>query len=223
MNFDGNFRRVGDVNIDAAKAYASKLSEESWFQDVSDVRDAEDEEGSQVIYLVHDDGLRHDQPTRRPALEVFGAVIRPILAVIADHYDSSPEGQRLTQKNGAGYFVRARLLRVRAGASLQAGEDVVFSETHAHRIHLPVIAEEPLGFSIDKETLSIPEGEIFEINNRRKSVIENNSSNACVHLVLDYVLKGEMCCCGKTHHPQEPCGPESCYATDRDPGRCDCF
>ena len=35
------------------------------------------------------------------------------------------------------------------------------------------------------------------------------------HLILDYVLKGEKCCCGEKRHPDQPCTPEACLDTDR--------
>jgi hypothetical protein len=223
MNIDGNFSRVGSANVEVTKAYVEKLSAESWSQDGTEVQQVNDGAGTQLIYLVHDDRLRHDQPSPRPALEVFGRCIRPILAVTADHFDSSPEGVQLTQKFGSGYFIRASLLRISGGAVFTAGEDVVFSETHAHRVHVPIVTHRDVVFTVDDEALTIPEGEIFEINNRRRNIIQNNGERGCVHLVLDYVLKGEMCCCGRKGHPQEPCSPEACFASDRAKSRCECF
>lgn len=216
MNFDGNFKRVGSANVASAKLFVEKLTDESWFQDDGDTT-------LQVIYLVHDDQLRHDQPTRCAALEVFGKPIRPILAITADYFDASPYGRRSTEKLGAGYFVRARMLRVMNGATFRWKEDVVFSETHSHRIHVPIISNEKVEFTVGDETLCVPEGEIYEINNRRSGEISSAGSGACVHLLLDYVLKGEMCCCGKSRSPQEPCGPEVCFATDRVQSACHCF
>jgi hypothetical protein len=78
-------------------------------------------------------------------------------------------------------------------------------------------------FSVGRETLHIPEGEIFEINNRRLNRLRNEGDEPCVHLVLDYVLKGEQCCCGEKFHPEEECTPESCADTDGGRLPCTCF
>jgi hypothetical protein len=223
MNFDGNFRRVGSANVELARAFVDKLSEESWRQDSNDARGPSLGAELQVIYLVHDDRLRHDEPLKRPALEVFGKAIRPILAVTADFFDSSQKGRELTEKNGAGYFVRAKLIRLMDGVTSAVAEDVVFSETHAHRLHVPIVSNPNISFKVGEETLSIPDGEIYEINNRHKRLIKNVSDSACVHLVLDYVLRGEMCCCAMRQHPDEPCSSQACFATDRASNSCKCF
>jgi len=191
MNFNGNFRRVGSANAEPTRAFVEKLSEESWYQDASDVHGRPRDEGSQVIYLVHDDQLRHDQPVRRPALEVFERPIRPILAVAADYFDGSPEGLALSEQHGPGYFVRARLLRVLNGAALEAPADTSYSEIHAHRIYVPVLTSDRVECTVGGETLCIPAGEIYEVNNCRSRRILNRGAKPCVYLVLEYVRKGE--------------------------------
>ena len=191
MDFNGNFRRIGNASVELTAAFVEKLSEESWYQDTTDVHGIPRDEGSQVIYLVHDDQLRHDQPTRRPALELFDRPIRPILAVVADYFEGSPEGQALLEQHGPGYFVRARLLRVQSGAALDAAADGSFSETQAHRVHVPVLVSDGVQFAVGDETLCIPAGEIYEVNNCRPRRLLNRGPMPCVHLVLEYVQKGE--------------------------------
>ena len=180
MNFDGNFRRVGVANVVPTRAWVEKLSDTSW--------QADGATGAERIDLVHDEKLRHDRPTRQPALEVFGKVIRPILAVVADHFDASPEGRVLAQRYGTGYFIRARLMRVRAGGGYLAAPDTAPSQLSAYRVHVPVVTAPEVGFTVADETLSLPDGEIYEINNLRARRLDNGSAVDCVHLVLDYVL-----------------------------------
>lgn len=214
MNFDGNFRRVGSANVNRVCAYVEKLTDESWQQDSQHV---------QVIYLVHDDQLRHDQLTRHPALEILGKAIRPVLAIIADHYDMSTDGKRLTASHGVGYFVRARLLRLSSDTRMRSSADTAFSETHSHRVHVPLITSGDVATLIADESLCIPVGELYELNNRQTCEVVNSGDDVSVHLIVEYVLKGEMCCCGKRQHPDEPCSPEACYEFDHDPDRCLCF
>ena len=63
---------------------------------------------------------------------------------------------------------------------------------------------------------------IYEINNRRLHSVHNAGDAARVHLILDYVLKGEKCCCGEKHHPDQPCMPEACMDTDHGRIPCTC-
>lgn len=191
MDIDGNFRRVGNANVELTRQLVEILSEESWYQNAGDTHEATKGEGSQVIYLVHDEQLRHDQPLRQPALEVFSKSIRPVLAVTANCFDGSRDGRELTEQHGMGYFVRARLLRVMNGATFNAAGDTSFSQTHAHRVHVPIVTTSDVDCTVGDETLNIPAGEIYEINNCRARSIQNRGANPCVHLVLEYVLKGE--------------------------------
>jgi quercetin dioxygenase-like cupin family protein len=223
VNIDDNFRRIGSANIEEMKALVSQFSADEW--DKTDVRQQryEAHTDTQVIPLVYDDDFRHTEPTRQPALKIFERAIRPSLAVIVDFYDQSPRGKELTEKFGLGYFVRANLVRLTPGGTIAEHRDKGFSLTHAHRVHVPVITNDQVRFTVGNEALNIPEGEIYEINNRRVHSVQNNGTESRVHLVLDYVLKGEMCCCGEKRHAEEPCTPKTCIDTDEDRIPCTCL
>ena len=67
------------------------------------------------------------------------------------------------------------------------------------------------------------EGEVIEINNRRMHSVSNNSDAARIHLLLDWVIAGQQCCCAVKVHPGQDCHPEICMATDRMTIPCTCF
>lgn len=222
MNFDDNFRRIGSANIEHVKALVAVLTDEDWTQESVPQQRYEVHKDTQSIPLVHDYDFRHTEPTRHPALQTFAPVIRPILAITADFYDSSEKGRELTKKYGIGYFVRTNLVRLAPGGTIDEHRDENFSLTHSHRVHVPIITNELVLFKVGRETLSIPEGEIYEINNRRLHSVHNAGAAARVHLILDYVLKGEKCCCGEKHHAGERCTPEACMDTDHGLIPCTC-
>ncbi len=223
MNFDDNFRRIGGANIEPIKALVASLAEADWESLSVRQQRYEVHRDTQTIPLVHDYDFRHTNPTRHPALETFGVVIRPILAITADFYDASQKGRELSKKYGVGYFIRANLVRLRPGGEIAEHRDQNFSLTHAHRVHVPIITNDRVWFMVGSETLNIPEGEIYEINNRRMHSVGNEGDEPRVHLILDYVLKGEKCCCGEKLRPDEPCTPEACLETDRGKVPCDCL
>ena len=223
MNFDDNFRRIGSANIEPVKALVKALTDQDWSE--GDVRQQRYEvhKDTQTIPLVHDYQFRHDEPTQHPALATFGPVIRPILAITAEFYDSSEKGRELTDKYGIGYFIRANLVRLAPGGTINEHRDGNFSLTHAHRVHVPIITNTGVLFNVGEDTLCIPEGEIYEINNRRLHSVKNGGDAARVHLIIDYVLKGEQCCCGEKHHPDQACTPEACRETDQGRIPCNCY
>ncbi len=222
MNFDDNFRRIGSANIEHVKALAAKLTDEDWTQQSVRQKRYEVHKDTQSIPLVHDDDFRHTEPTRHPALQTFGPVIRPILAITSDFFDASEKGRALTENHGLGYFIRANLVRLAPGGKIDEHRDGNFSLTHSHRVHVPIISNDRVLFKVGRETLSIPAGEIYEINNRRLHSVHNAGAAARIHLILDYVLKGEKCCCGEKHYPDQPCLPEACMDTDHGRIPCTC-
>ena len=226
MNFDDNFRRIGDANIEPIRALVDKVSSESWGTDGIDGRRGDErggDEGVKTIPLVYDSELRHTQPTRHPALEIFEPVIRPVLAIVAEFYDGTARGKELTRQHGLGYFIRAGLIAISPGGTSPPLRDEAFSLVHAHRVHVPIATNPGLRLTVGRESLNVPEGEIYEINNRRVFSVRNEGDTTAVHLVLDYVLKGEMCCCGQKLHPQVPCSPSACLDTDSGRVECACF
>jgi hypothetical protein len=183
MNFDDNFRRIGGANVEPIRALVASLEEADW--DSQSVRQQRYEvhRDTQTIPLVHDYDFRHTNPTRHPALETFGPVIRPILAITADFFDTSEKGLELTKKYGVGYFIRANLVRLAAGGAIDEHRDGNFSLTHAHRVHVPIITNDSVLFKVGQETLCLPDGEIYEINNRRLHSVHNAGDTARVHLI----------------------------------------
>ena len=215
MNFDENFLCIGSANAEPIKALLSKLSPQDW--------EIEPQQDAQTVPLVHDIELGHRNPVRHPLLEIFDRDIRSTLAIAANFFDQSDKGRVLSKKYGIGYFIRANLVRLMAGGEIPESRDSNFSFTHSHRVHVPIITNDQVRITVGRETLHIPEGEVYEINNRRLHSVHNGGDESCVHLVLDYVLKGEQCCCGEKFHPDEECTPESCADTDTGRLPCTCL
>jgi Aspartyl/Asparaginyl beta-hydroxylase len=223
MNFPGNFFHIGDVDATELKALASNLTEEQWHS--FDVRQKRYEvhQHTQTIGLVYDPDFRHSHSTRLPILEVFESALRPVLWMTADHFEETPSAQRLIRENGAGYFIRASLVRLAARRGIAEHRDMNFSLTHSHRVHLPIITNDQVLFTVGRETISMREGQLTEINNRRQHSVRNDGAQDRVHLVLDFVLPGERCCCGARLYPQTRCSPHACEDTVVGRVPCTCY
>jgi hypothetical protein len=223
MNFPGSFRHIGDVEIAEIRKLATQLSPQQWAGYSLRQKRYEVHRDTQTIGLVYDPDFRHTHPTRLPALEVFQESLRPALKMASVFYEESPEGQALVNRFGLGYFVRATLVQLKAGGVIAPHRDNNFSLTHSHRIHLPVITNEHVLFTVGDDTMSLPAGGMYEINNRRTHSVENLSDEDRVHVILDFVLPGEKCCCGRKLHPRTLCSPQACAPTDRMHIPCTCF
>lgn len=223
MNFAGNFLHIGSVDIAALRDRVLALPEEQWEGETFRQQRYEVHRDTRTISLVFDADFRHTHPTRLPALQMFEPYLRPILELAAGHFDGSPAGQSLLEEYGMGYFVRANLVRMQAGGEITEHTDNNFSLVHSHRIHIAIMTNDDVWFSVGKERINIPEGEIYEINNRRVHSVRNEGSTDRIHLIMDYVIPGEKCCCGQKLHPQTACNRDACEATDHQKLACICY
>jgi len=223
MNFSGNYSHIGSVDIAALKQHVLALPEQQWAGEAFRQQRYEVHRDTRTIPLVFDPDFRHTHPTRLPALQEFEPFMRPALKTVADHFDDSPRGWELFDEHGMGYFVRANLVRLKSGGEISEHTDNNFSLVHSHRVHLPIVTNDQVGFTVGGETINMKEGELFEINNRRLHAVKNAGPADRVHLILDYVIPGEKCCCGEKLHPQTACNPQACEQTDHLKIECVCY
>jgi hypothetical protein len=223
MNFAGNFIHIGTLEIAALKQRVLELPEQQWRREAFRQQRYEVHRDTQTVPLVFDPDFRHTHPTRLPVLQEFEPLIRPALKMAADHFDDSPKGRELFEEHGMGYFVRASLVRLQSGGAITEHTDNNFSLVHSHRVHLPIITNAEVGFTVGDEVINMKEGELWEINNRRLHSVKNAGAEVRVHLILDYVIPGEKCCCGEKLHPLTACNPQACEKTDHLKIECVCF
>lgn len=222
MNFQENFRPIGDVDVAELRDRVLAIADERWLADLLADRRGEGNGSLQTLALVFDPDLRHSHPTRLPPLSDFETLLLPVLKNVADYFEGSERGQSLTGKFGLGYFVRAVFERLPPGQMLATPASKDFSPTHSHQVMVPVVTNAGVEIAIAGEAMHVPAGSVVETNNRRQQVVSNTGDAVCIHLVLDFVLPGEQCCCGAQRHPDTVCSPAACRETDQFIVACDC-
>ncbi len=223
MNFSGNYLHIGDVDVWSLKQLLLGLEDGQWQSETLRQQRYEVHRDTETINLVFDPDFRHTHPTKLPILRVFEHSMHPVLTAIADHYDQSDKGRALAKSHGRGYFVRANIVKLRTGGEIPAHADGNFSLAHSHRVHLPIVTNDDVRFSVGGEDCHLPEGGLFEINNRRTHHVVNAGKEDRTHLILDYVLPGEKCCCCQKLHPETACNPQACLLTDQFKIPCTCL
>lgn len=223
MNFPGNFFHIGDVDVTEIRRLVDEIDEARWEEFGLRQRRYEVHQHTQTIGLVYDPDFRHSHPTRLPMLDTFAEALQPVLWMAADHFEDSDQAREHMQQYGRGYFIRASLVRLLAGCGIAEHRDMNFSLAHSHRLHLPVITNDQVWFTVGGESINLQEGQLYEINNRRTHSVRNDGTQHRVHLILDFVLPGEKCCCGHRLHPGTNCSPQACDASVRFEVPCTCF
>ncbi len=222
MNFQGNFRTIGTVDIAPILQLVEQFTQEDWERQSVRQKRYEVHKDTQFIGIVYDEDFRHQNGTRWPVLQLLGPVLQPVFKIIAEYYETAPETLLKFGGPVQGYFIRVTLAKLRAGGKISEHRDMNFSLAHSHRVHVPITTNADVTFKIGYETRHLPAGSVTEINNRRDHSVANEGSEDRVHLILDWVFPWEPCCCSETHHPGEPCTPDNCLLTDRLKVPCTC-
>jgi hypothetical protein len=184
--FAGEYRLVTAVDVSALQADVDLLTEADWNADPSRQAAFAPHRKTQSIGLIYDPDMRHENPTVRPVYERFRQSVEPIMSVIADTF-GVPKVEA-----GEPYYIRAILVRLAARESIGTHRDFGPSLSRAHRIHVPIRTNEGAEFGIAGVIRHLPAGEAWEINNRVAHAVRNNTDEARVHLILDYVIPGEI-------------------------------
>ena len=82
-----------------------------------------------------------------------------------------------------------RLLKLNAGSSIKEHRDAELNfESGEIRLHIPVLTDPGVEFILDKERLTLQEGECWYMNFNLPHAINNNSAVNRVHLVIDALV-----------------------------------
>jgi hypothetical protein len=168
-----SFLRVGDVkDVQLLKTKVEALTEADWAR--SDRHTQFDiHKETQSIQLLADD-MSHTPPVKTAFYERFAADLEPVLAMLADRYGPG------------GIFIRVLLARLNANSEIKPHVDKGYSLINCNRIHIPLITNDGVSFSVGGVSQSLREGEVWEINNADVHAVANASAHARVHLIVDW-------------------------------------
>ena len=191
MNFNGDLRKIGDIDITRFAQHAAKITDADWTADAFRQKTYEVHKQTQTIRLIMDEDGRHRDPTYHPSYETYKALLEPIEIFIRRQFEQTLKAKRLRKKHGRGYFIRMILVKLLADGSIPRHVDQGETLAKSHRMHLPIITNEQNLFSVGDSEVHMKAGELWEINNRREHGVVNGGSEDRIHLIVDYVLAGE--------------------------------
>jgi Aspartyl/Asparaginyl beta-hydroxylase len=191
MNFAHDAQKLGAFDIAELRAVVAGFDDEVWNADASRQKAFDAHTSTQTLKLIADSDFRHTNPTVHPAFTTLEPLLQPFMAHIRGYYLQTLRQRIVAEKNGPGYFIRALLTRLPSKASIKPHIDDGESLKRCHRIHVPIISNPDSLFIVGNKRFHMPEGEMWEINNRRTHAVINDGAEARVHLIMDYVQPGE--------------------------------
>lgn len=192
MNFAGDFKSLGELDISGLKQTVSAISDAKWAENSERQQTYSDiHQYTQTIGLIYDDDMRHQNGTVHAIYHELEDLVRPIENHIANFYQQQKPNILESRRDQKPYFARIILVRLRAGGVISNHKDGSNSMLRCHRIHLPLVTNAEVIFDVGESSIKMAEGELWEINNRREHAVANNSDRDRIHIILDYVIAGE--------------------------------
>ena len=191
MNFDGDLRKIGDIDVTRFAQQAAKITDSYLTADAFRQKTYEVHKQTQTIRLIMDEDGRHRDPTYHTSYGIYKELLEPIETFIRRQFEQTLKAKRLRKKHGRGYFIRMILVKLLTNGSIPHHVDQGETLSKSPRMHLPIITNEQNLFSVGDSEVHMKAGELWEINNRREHVVVKRGSEDRIHLIVDYVLAGE--------------------------------
>jgi len=179
MRLDTKLKELGAVDYMALKNAALAVPPATWREDtIRQDMFADVHHGTRSIIMVFIDlsvwpSLKVE---KRKGWDYFATQTQPIIEkIILQHY-----------KPG-GVVIRAMIANLLAGALITPHVDSDPSFAVGHRIHVPLVTNDQVDFTIAGEVFNLKEGMAYEINNLERHGVHNRSSIDRLHLIFDYV------------------------------------
>ena len=168
-------RALGPVDCRALTARVLAADESAWQSDNRRQNDYEVHAQTQSIVLVFFTGWPKVEVFHAAGWPQFADVTLPVMTdIIARHY---PPG---------GLVLRAMLARLPPGCRIDPHVDRHASFSVAHRIHVPLVTNPAVEFTVGLERIAPIAHHAFELNNGLPHGVVNHGDSPRIHLIFDY-------------------------------------
>ena len=156
-----NFNYIEKVNISSFQEKV--LAIKNWDKYQHRQKTYEVHRQTKTIPLIFDEDFREENLTYHEDYYKFKKNIETVKKVF-------------DRKLGKGYIVRAILVNLLSNSKINEHMDSGYSLESCNRIHIPIITNNEVYFTVGGERKNLKDGEMWQINNNNKkqSIINNN-------------------------------------------------
>ena len=172
-----NFNFIDKINIESLKNKIKLFNKEKWDEFDFRQKSFEVHKKTRTIPLIFDTDFRMENPTYLKDYSLFSEELNSCEKILHNFY-------------GKGFLIRAILVSLKARCNIDPHVDGGNSLEKCFRVHLPIITNNKVKFTVGGETKIFQEGELWEINNSGKlHSVENHSDEDRIHLILDWITQ----------------------------------
>jgi len=172
---EANYLKLGDaIDVTALSKRIEEIPEARW-----------DESGREKLFAVHRDtrslqlvhfeDFKHETPEFFPLYDELEDEVRPLVDYISRYYKNN------------GFVVRMLLAKLLAGGKIPHHTDAGYSLLSCHRVHVPLITNDDVTFTVGGERKTMRAGEFWEINNGVDHAVENQGDQDRIHIIIDWM------------------------------------
>jgi hypothetical protein len=132
-----------------------------------------------IVFQYPLDLRSHEASAYNPLWNEWEAVIRPVIDHVTPWY-----GYR------DGRTTRIMLARLLAGREITAHVDGAPAAEVPNKIHVPLVTRPEVRFFIGEGKYRLDRGKAYEVNNRVRHSVRNDSDQDRIHLIFDYYDAG---------------------------------
>lgn len=175
LNKQKNFLLMkNDINVTQLTHEAKQIATEIWAASNRNKR-FEVHSDTQSVHFIFDHNFAHFNPTYLSSYYHFIHLLQPIENIISEYFKSD------------GFIGRLIMAKLSANGEIPPHIDTGYSLLHCHRIHVPLVTNENVIFTIGGEGRNLKVGEMWEINNATVHGVENNSNEDRIHMIIDWI------------------------------------
>ena len=167
-----NFHRVGEIDTTKWLMELDTITDKIWGEDYWRQEAFSVHQDTQTIPLVFDEEFV--KPIKTKHYTKFETCLMSLESLLSTHY-------------GKGFTARLILTKLKSKGVIPEHRDIGRCFDISHRVHLPLVTNDEVFFTVGEETITMRSGELWEINNaNREHSVANKSDCDRVHLIIDW-------------------------------------
>jgi quercetin dioxygenase-like cupin family protein len=181
MKIDAPLRDLGEVPADDLREAVLGLDDAAWAdqQYRQETYEVHRQTESLVMVFTDGSGWPEIEVRKESGWDWLMETAVPVMHhIIQQHYAPG------------GVIIRAMAARMAPGAVIRPHRDSHPSFHASHRIHIPLVTNPRVRFTIDGRPYLFEVGKAYEINNQLTHSVMNKGSDHRVHFIFDYLPPG---------------------------------
>ena len=170
-------RPLGPVEIGELCEAVARIPEELWnLEDASKPNRFETLDRTRhIVFRFVKDLKDWRTDYERPLWHEWKPLLQPVLDAAVKPYAYA-----------RGVFPRVMLARMAPGGIIQPHRDNMPAALWPHKIHVPLLTNDKVGFYIEPTTYHFPVGQAVEVNNLDVHAVKNEGDSDRIHLIFEY-------------------------------------